>query len=134
MHSNPNSNFTIFLDFNGNLTTGTPWNNSLDEPFLIDEPANISLSSIRRIWQQTAEDFAPFDVDVTTEEPGSEALRKDGPDDTEWGVRVIITPSDIYDLCFDTCGGIAHLNSFDAAIDDPVYTFRTGSFNAATYQ
>ncbi len=131
LHSNPNSDFTIFLDFNGNVTYGTPWNDGRDD-VLVNQPANISLSRIEAIWQQTAEDFAPFDVNVTTEEPGSEALRRDGPDDTEWGVRVVITPNDIYDLCFDTCGGIAHLNSFDAAIDDPVYTFSTNAFNAAS--
>jgi len=135
LHSNPNSNFTIFLDFNGNITEGTPWNTGLDEPVLIDEPATFNLADIERIWQMVAEDFAPFDVNVTTEEPGSEALRRVGPDDTQWGVRVVISPDDSNDLCLTLldipCGGIAGLGSFDAAVDTPVYVFSTNANFAA---
>lgn len=130
LHSNPNSNYTIFLDFDGNVTYETPWNNGRDD-VLIDVASNITLAGIKRVWQIVAEDFAPFDVDVTTEEPGSAALRNDGPGDTQWGVRVVIIPSDIHDLCFNTCGGLGGgQNRFDASIDTQVYTFSSSPTSA----
>ena len=60
------------------------------------------------IWRSVAEDFAPFNVDVTTEDPGVEALRKFGTGDTQWGVRVVIggSSSDWYN---GKAGGVAYL-------------------------
>ncbi|MFM8498263.1 MAG: hypothetical protein ACKOEM_22495 [Planctomycetia bacterium] len=37
-----------------------------------------------------AEDFSPFDIDVTTEEPALEDLRKSGTGEDRWGIRVAI--------------------------------------------
>lgn len=84
LHSNPGSNFTIYLDFDGGITEGTGWNNSTGIPTLIDIAYNwdgdsstfnsSELSQIREIWKLVAEDFAPFDVNVTTEDPGVDAL------------------------------------------------------------
>lgn len=134
LHSKPGSDFTIFLDFNGNITEGTGWNSGLQEPILIDTPANFTLAEVRRIWEIVAEDFAPFDVNVTTEEPGPERLRRTGPADTQWGVRVVISPTDTHDTCLTLldrlCGGVAG-TSFQASIDEPVYTFSSFAPGAA---
>jgi hypothetical protein len=37
------------------------------------------------------EDFAPFNVNVTTQDPGSEDPRNCGSGDTRWGIRVAFT-------------------------------------------
>jgi hypothetical protein len=61
------------------------------------------------IWRAVAEDFAPFNVDVTTEEPASvEALRRVGTGDTQWGIRVVIGGS-CTDWYSGGCGGVAYL-------------------------
>jgi hypothetical protein len=44
----------------------------------------------RSIWRNVAEDFAPWDVDVTTEDPGVEGLRRSGSTDLAFGIRVAI--------------------------------------------
>lgn len=85
LHSKPGATNTIYLDVNGHVITDTAWNNDAWDPTaapsytalpydLDGNPASFSsseLSSIAQIWRRTAEDFAPFDVDVTTQEPAN---------------------------------------------------------------
>ena len=138
LHSLPNANHTIYLDFDGHVTTGTTWNsqsgiNSIDSP-AYDPSGNgaafsdAELLRIQRIWQRVAEDFAPFEVNVTTEDPGAEALSKSGQNDTQWGVRVVITPED-WDNC--GCGGFAYIGSFNDAVDEPVFVFNTSEIGVS---
>jgi len=78
LHSRPGCPRVIHLDFTGHVVTGTAWNASAGiarwdaVPYDSDgDPTTFSTSevtAIRRIWQRVAEDFAPFDVDVSTEE------------------------------------------------------------------
>jgi hypothetical protein len=65
------------------------------------------------IWRAVAEDFAVFNVDVTTEDPGVEALRvTPGTGDTAYGIRVVIG-GNCKDWYWDQgCGGVAYLGSF----------------------
>lgn len=80
-HSRPGSTNIIYLDFDGHIIVGTAWNNSLGRTqitaraFSTDSDASLfsdtEQAAIKRIWQRVAEDFAPFDVDVTTEAPAS---------------------------------------------------------------
>jgi hypothetical protein len=46
------------------------------------------LSNIDEIWEQVAEDFAPFNVDVTTEEPAFDDLWCSSYSDSVYGTRV----------------------------------------------
>ncbi len=134
LHSNPGSNFTIYLDFDGGITEGTGWNNSTGIPTLIDiaydrngDPSTFSnseLNEIREMWRLVAEDFAPFDVDVTTEEPGADALIRANSLDSAWGVRSLHT-SNTHKVC-GGCGGVAYIGSFNSNIDLPVYAFNKG--------
>lgn len=99
LHSDPTATKKIYLDFNGENIRNTPWNtngfgNLINLPFDLDgdltsfDPAE--LDTIQSIWERVSEDFRPFDVDVTTEDPGVEALKNTGSGDTEWGQRVVI--------------------------------------------
>ncbi len=134
LHSHPGSNYTIYLDFDGGITEGTSWNTSTGIETLVDiaydrngDPASFStseLSEIRNIWKLVAEDFAPFDVDVTTEDPGLDALTKSGSSDTTWGVRSLHT-TNTNGVC-NGCGGIAYIGSFSSALDLPIYAFNKG--------
>jgi hypothetical protein len=82
-HSRPGAPNVIFLDFDGAAVSGTVWNsggNTLQAlPFDTDgTPGSFSDAeqlAIKRIWMRVAEDYAPFNVDVTTEAPASFGTR-----------------------------------------------------------
>ncbi len=77
LHSKPGASKVIYLDFDGHVITGTAWNNNYAtlyaKAFDVDgNPAVFNadeLNRIAEIWHRIAEDYAAFDVDVTTEEP-----------------------------------------------------------------
>jgi subtilisin-like proprotein convertase family protein len=127
LHSNPGATKRIFLDFDGYTTTGTFWLGGatiVTPAFDIDSnPGSFSateLARIRESWERAAEDFLPFNVDVTTEDPGIEALRKVGSSDTEWGIRVVIGQNT---APAPGAGGVAYLNSFSWNTDTPCFVF-----------
>jgi PKD repeat protein len=97
---------------------------SLDaDPAFSDAEKAVVQESFRRI----AEHFAPWDVDVTTEDPGVESLRKTSTGDLAYGIRVVIGPK-----AFATgAAGIAYLNSFSDSIDTPCFTFAEAGWTAA---
>lgn len=81
-HSKPGStNNILFLDFDGTTVSGTAWNSSPGQPtyyavaFSTDGDyttySDSEQAAIKRVWQRVAEDYAPFDIDVTTEAPAS---------------------------------------------------------------
>ena len=143
LHSKPGASKVIYLDFDGHTTTGTPWNtnftagaNIVTPPYSNDATVStaysqVELDNIYSIWQRVVEDYAPFDVDVTTQDPGLEALRKTTTTDTQFGVRVCIGGSS-YDWYGAGAGGVAYLNSFSWNSDTPcfVFTAQLGSGNA----
>ena len=127
LHSNPGATKRIFLDFDGHTTTGTAWLRGatiVTPAYDIDSnPSSFSsteLANIREIWERVSEDFLPFNIDVTTEDPGIEALRKVGNSDTEWGIRVVIGQNT---APAPGAGGVAYLNSFSWNTDTPCFVF-----------
>ena len=130
LHSNPGATKTIFLDFTGYTTSGTYWNSSFNNgndivtaAYDFDGSGSFSdaeLERIQRIWQRVAEDFAPFDVNVTTADPGAEDLRNTGGADTQWGIRVVIGGNVSW---YGSAGGVAYLTSFTWSTDTPVFVF-----------
>ena len=75
LHSRPGSKRVLYLDFDGyELPAGTLWRDSaayVALPYDTDgNGATFSATEqaeIQRTWQQVAEDYAPFDIDVTTQ-------------------------------------------------------------------
>lgn len=133
LHSKPGASKVIYLDFDGHVTSGTYWNSNftagadiVTPPYSTDSTTGAftttELNNIQAIWQRVAEDFAPFDVDVTTQDPGVEALRKTTTSDTQFGVRVCIGGSS-YDWYGAGAGGVAYLNSFTWNTDTPCFVF-----------
>ena len=132
LNSLPGANHTIYLDFDGHVTENTSWNSGYGVPTIVspayDTDGNSSLFSvdeievIQKTWQIVAEDFRPFNVNITTQDPGTNALRYQGGGDTQWGTRVVIT-NDTFADC--GCGGFAYIGSFDDSQDEPVFVFNT---------
>ena len=90
---------TIHLNFKGATLTGTAWNGSGNtitaQPFDLDgvpTPSRTTeLQRIQYIWQRVAEDYAPFDVNVTTEAVPAEPTGAQRSADTVFGTTVLIT-------------------------------------------
>lgn len=132
LHSNPGADHTIFLDFDGHVTANTAWNAFNDYDDIISPAydfdgdtsafSDLELARIQYIFERVAEDFIPFEVNVTTEDPGVDALSKNGAGDTDWGIRVVIggAASDWYGTA---AGGVALGNSFSYSTDTPVFVF-----------
>lgn len=138
LHSRPGANRVIYLDFDGHTdTTPGGWEDGAYAPVY-----NISGNStaifeddernqIIQIWQRMAEDYAMFDIDVTTEEPDIERLRKTSASDAQFGMRCCIGGSG--SLWYGAnVGGVAFSGSFDAGQDVPCWVFPVGGtgFNA----
>lgn len=142
LHSNPGALHTVYLDFDGHTTSGTNWNSAFTGGADIVTPAydfdgdpstfnDYELARIQRIWQRVAEDFLPFNVNVTTQDPGAGALIKTSqqgggknspPPDTQWGVRIVIGGSS-NDWFGSLAGGVAYIGSFNWASDTPAFVF-----------
>ncbi len=143
LHSRPGAKRVIFLDFDGHVTRGTSWNSGFTSGADIVSPAfdtdgnaaafsDAERTAIQDIWRRVAEDYAPFDVDVTTEEPGAAALSYSGSADANWGIRVVVGGSS-YDWLGAGAGGIAYLNSYTASNDTPCFVFPKELGNNARY-
>lgn len=137
LHSNPTATKTIFLDFDGYAISSTPWENGggLSLKSFYTSFDATALTEIQRIWQRVAEDFAPFEVNVTTQDPGTESLRKFGSGDDRWGIRVAFT-SNLNLLTGSAItnaggGGTAYYNSFNWSTDDVALVFNRGEYTAA---
>jgi hypothetical protein len=129
LNSKPTSSRTLFLDFDGHVSTDAAWSavgaplTNTSAPFDVDGIPGFSAHEqaiIFEVWQRVSEDYLPFDVNVTTIDPGVEALRKRGPTDAFFGQRMVITPSN-----FVSPGtlGVALLGTFDGPDDRAAYVF-----------
>ncbi|MDZ7970213.1 MAG: hypothetical protein RM368_35640 [Nostoc sp. DedSLP03] len=137
------ANQTIYLDFDGNITSDTLWNTS-ERPANIITPAfdfdgntasfsSVELERIQYIWQRVAEDFSSFNVNVTTQAPADiNDLIKSGSNDTRWGVRVAIGGSS-YDWYGKGAEGVAKLGSFNWNSDTPAFVFAKNAFGDEKY-
>ena len=124
-HSRPGSANVLYLDFNGHTITDTTWNRASTNrpavttysalPFDLDsDPTTFSDAEqafIIQVWERVAEDFAPFNLDVTTEEPANFT--------STTGRAVITKSTDANGVLMpsSTAGGVAYLGVFG----DPLY-------------
>jgi PKD repeat protein len=128
LNSSPNSTRIIYLDFTGHVVTGSRWNSYSGIPEIISapfdqdgDPATFNDSErafVTQTWARVADDYAAYDVNVTTKEPTIDELKKSDASDLYYGVRNIITPSN-----WNGSGGICYVNYFGINEDLPCYTF-----------
>ncbi len=141
LQSKPGSSRTIYLDFTGDTITGTGWNTSygaiVAEPWSQDATpgafSNAELTAIHSIWARVAEDFAPFNVNVTTKDLGVPAINRADSSDQVFGTRVLMTTSNNSVKAACGCGGIAYVGVFDTvgSYYQPAFVFNTGTKSAA---
>jgi hypothetical protein len=122
LHSKAGSNRVIYLDFDGHTISGTAWNAN-------GKPATVNITAydtdgnagsfstaeqnvVREVWARVAEDYAPFDVDVTTQAPAESAITRSSSTDQQYGTRVVIDPTTWYQTGCG-CGGVAYVGVYD---------------------
>ena len=128
LHSDPGSELTIFLDFDGADVRGTYWNdpNGVGPGALADDfyagyseqpdPAlsDGELERIQQVWKIVAEKFATFDVNVTTQDQGPSVYTRDTATDRAYGVHVVFSADPrVGTICGGGCGGVALVGTFD---------------------
>lgn len=141
LHSRPGSKRTIYLDFDGHDASGTAWDKddgrtTVADPYDTDgDPSTFSdveRTQIQGVWKRMAEDFAPLDVDVTTEAPDHSLINRSGSSDDVYGTRLVVTPTYVYDCA---CGGVAYIGVFDHTTKhdyyQPAFVFTGGVGNGA---
>ncbi|MCX6397183.1 MAG: putative Ig domain-containing protein [Propionibacteriales bacterium] len=147
LESKPGSARTIYLDFNGETVTGTAWNNTYGatitaEPYSIDTTVSTAfsdaeLTEIQKAWQTVAEDYAPYDVNVTLKDPGTAAIDRTSSSDLVYGTRAVITNGGVvYDGC--GCGGVAYVGVFNTTGSNhmfyqPAWVFSNGTTKNGKY-
>jgi hypothetical protein len=137
LHSRPGSARTLYLDFDGySLPAGTGWRSGAAYNALPwDTNGNGATWSqsehdtIQSVWQRVSEDYAAWDIDVTTQDPGYAAINRSSAADNVYGTRVVITDSPNSDFC--SCGGVAFVGviDFTGANHDfyqPAWAFASG--------
>ncbi|HEX4842923.1 MAG TPA: PKD domain-containing protein [Limnobacter sp.] len=143
LNSNSQSSKTIYLDFNGYTATGTAWNSGYNMATINNTPFDLDgvpgsfnateLAAIQTVWKMVAEDFAPFDVNVTTQEPTPDMISRSSATDPIYGTRVVITRDFTADIGLPChCGGFAYLGVFSDTSDfyKPAYVFFNNLGNA----
>ena len=93
LHTKPSSTRVLYLNF-----TGQGSNPAFDLDKLPATYSDAERLMIQKIWQRVIEDYAPFDVDITTEAPAVPLGKI--------GTTILITPQT------SSAGGYAYLNSF----------------------
>src|SRR6185369_2457879 len=108
LHSNPLATAKLFLDFDGHWESSWGSFPNVSTP-AFDQDGNSAsfsaseLASIDEIWSRVAEDYAPFNIDVTTVDPGTQADRV---------AAVIAIGGSSSDWYGASAGGVAYVGGF----------------------
>ena len=146
LSSRPGASKTMYLDFTGYaLPAGTLWEQwetgAWDfDPYDTDgDPSTFSDQERREIieqWVQIVEDFAAWDLNITTADPGSDALLRASELDQNYGIRNIMTQQpEGFGPAF---GGIAPVGVFGGVVQDTLdvhsyicFSVNKGSLNGS---
>ncbi len=129
LESNPGASKTIYLDFDGHHSVSDGWGHNIVFPAYNTAGGTGTFtdqekSDIINHWREVVEDFAPYDVNVTTKDPGTAALIRSGGGDQNYGIRCVMTQAT--SGFGNGIGGVAFLGSFDNTADTPCFGFNKG--------
>lgn len=111
MSSLSSAQAVIFLDFDGHTVNGTTWNTS--GPIFCGA-SGLNATQITTIFNRVAEDYRPFNVNVTTDSTKYFAAP------TDKRMRVILTTTHQW---YGSAGGVAFVNSFIWGDNTPCFIF-----------
>lgn len=119
LQSRPSATAVVYLDFDGEIITGTDWNSG---NIINAVSAGFSHDEIITTWEIMAEDFSPFDVNIVTDRSVFEATPKNRR------MMCIFTSTDTAE---PDSGGVAFLNSFSRNSDNPCWVYNIRSAKQA---
>ena len=145
LHSRPSSTRKIYLDFDGYVFPSSSawldfWDVSPGEQLrgisFDNDYSTFSAAEnayILEIWKGVSEDFAPFDIDVTTVDPGVAGLSRSSSGDDYFGTTAVVSSDYTWsDYC--NCGGVAYVGIVDRlTYSDAVLNPYTPSFNFVSH-
>lgn len=111
LNSYPSARATIFLDFDGQLVTGTSWNWS---GAINAQHSGFSVDGMTQIFNRVAEDYRIFNINITTDSTVFAAAP------AAQRMRVIITPTYQW---YGNVGGVAFVGSFAWGDNTPSWVF-----------
>jgi len=114
LNSYPSASKVILLDFNGHTVAGTMWN--VNGTFTCNS-SGLSDAAITEVFNRVAEDYRPFNINVTT----NETIYNSAPYNKR--MRVVITTSN--EWYGSGAGGVAYINSFTWGNNSPCFVFST---------
>lgn len=116
LNSYPSASAVIFLDFDGQTVTGTSWNYA--GPIYCGA-SGLDNTQITTVFNRVAEDYRPFNVNVTTDSTKYFAAPANKR------IRVVLTVT--YDW-YGAAGGVSFIGSFTWGDNSPAFVF-TGLLN-----
>ncbi len=110
-NSYPTASAVIFLDFDGQTVDGTSWNSNGP---IVCGPSNMTASQISEIFNRVAEDYRPFNINITTDSTkywAAPATKR---------IRVILTVTSSW---YGNVGGVSYTGSFVWGDNTPSFVF-----------
>ncbi len=122
-NSLPGAVAVAYLDMDGQVVSGTQWAGgaTITARGVVGTLSNAQMLEVCR---RTAEDFSPFEINITTEE----SVFLAAPSNRR--IRCIITPDNEW---YGSAGGVAYLNSFTWTGDTPCWVFSDMLSNSPRY-
>ena len=111
LNSYPTAAATIYIDFDGHDVNSSMWNYGTPFSCL---PATMTDAQITEAFNRIAEDFRPFNINVTTD------LSKFLAAPLSQRIRVVVTPTSAW---YAGVAGIAYVTSFSWGDDTPAFVF-----------
>ena len=114
--SKPNSKFVIYIDLDGEVTSGKDWSN---EKTINALPLRTYTDAqVEQLWNVTAQDYLPWDVNVTTDRTKFDAAAKKQ--------RKMIVVTKTNETQYPGVGGVAMIGSFSDGLDEVAWCFNDG--------
>ncbi len=114
LQSRQGSTGVLYIDYRGGYTP--TWGG------ITYQKPNVSNAQIKDVWKRVAEDYMPFNINVTTDIRAYEAA----PENSRQ--RVIVTPTT---TAAPSAGGVAYMNSWNWTGDTPCWAFYSTGKSAA---
>lgn len=111
LSSYPSAQAVLFLDFDGHTVEGTSWNY---EGPIVCNSANVNATQLTEIFHRVAEDYRPFNINVTTDS----TLYAAAP--AKKRMRIVLTTSSSW---YGSAGGVSFTNSFSWGDNTPCFVF-----------
>jgi metallopeptidase family M12-like protein len=111
LNSYPSAQATIYLDLDGHEVEGTSWNTN---GTIHCGPSNLTSSQVTEIFNRIAEDYRPFNVNITTDSSKYWAAP------VNKRMRVVFTVTSSW---YGAAGGVSYVGSFAWGDNTPAFVF-----------